>query len=268
MKTYNLIKNDYIETAEKIELFEAELKKRGWILNTENPDFVFIIGGDGTFLRAVSYYKKIIDKIKFVPFKLGGIGFYTNKNRLNELSLTLDLIESNNYEMQSFEMLEVKNNNDKLLVVNEMKILNEKKPIYIEIYINNNFLERFHGTGLVISTSNGSTGYMKSARGAVILPRKSGIYQLQELTPVSTNKFRSLNSPLILDKNFDLSLVLEDNSNESMIIDTLEYKLIDKRIEIKLSNISINVITCLKNDLKNDIEIIRDIFIKDKEEIL
>ncbi|AKX34494.1 inorganic polyphosphate/ATP-NAD kinase [Spiroplasma litorale] len=267
MRLYNLIKNDYNETATKIKEFEEELNKRGWIKNEENPEFVFIFGGDGTFLKAVSRYKNIIEKINFVPFKLGGIGFYTNKNRINELELTLDLIENNKYLVQKFEMLEVLNNNKTLLTVNELKILNEKRPIYIEISINNNFLERFHGTGIVVSTSNGSTGYMKSARGAVILPRNSGIYQMQELTPVSTNKFRSLNSPLILDKDFELNLVLESNSKESMIIDTTEHEIIDKRITIKLSKNIIKVISCLNEDLKNDIEILRDIFIKDKEGI-
>ncbi|ASP28610.1 inorganic polyphosphate/ATP-NAD kinase [Spiroplasma corruscae] len=265
MQLYNLINNDYKETEDKIKSFEKKLNDRGWKKSDDRPDFVFIFGGDGTFLKAVSKYKSIIDKVSFVPFKLGGIGFYTNKNRINELDLILELIEKNNYHSQCFEMLEVNNDNKNLLVVNELKIINEKKPIYIEIFVNNNFLERFHGTGVVVSTSNGSTGYMKSAGGAVILPRNSGIYQLQELIPVSTNKFRTLNSPIILDKNFELSLKLESTSDDLMIIDTNGHKVIDKTINIRLSNVTIKVISCLQEGLKNDIEILRDIFIKDKE---
>ncbi|AGR40913.1 diacylglycerol kinase catalytic domain-containing protein [Spiroplasma taiwanense] len=265
MLSFNIVKNDYKTTIQSISDFKDKLIKRGWILKEKNPQFVFIFGGDGTFLKAISLYKKQIDDVFFVPFKSGGIGYYTNKNRIDEFDLTLDLIENNTFSIDKFELLEVQNNGDSYLVANELKILNEKSALYIEIFINDEFLEKFHGTGLVISTSNGSTGYMKSAGGAIILPKNSKIFQMQELIPVSTNKFRTLNAPLILNDSHFLTLKLEEKSKEIMIIDTIEVPIIDKYISIKVSNKIIKVITSLEGKKNSKVEILRDIFIKDKE---
>ncbi|QHX36452.1 NAD(+)/NADH kinase [Spiroplasma sp. BIUS-1] len=265
MFSFSIIKNDYETTQEVVSSLKEKLEVRGWKYDEINPSYVFIFGGDGTFLKAVSTYKENITNIEFVPFKSGGIGFYTNKNRVENIDDTIESIENKSYKLNDFELLEIKSSQKNLIVTNEVKILNEKNPLYVEIYINDEFLEKFHGTGLVVSTSNGSSGYMKSAGGAIILSKDSRIFQLQELVPVSTNKFRTLNAPLILDENHVLKLKFEKKSNEIMIIDTVEYPVEDLEIEIKSSKNKIKVVTDHKAASK--IEILRDIFVKDKEVI-
>ncbi|WP_339034539.1 hypothetical protein [Spiroplasma endosymbiont of Cantharis rufa] len=266
MLSFSIIKNDYKSTDKVVFHLKEKLESRGWVYNEKLPNYIFIFGGDGTFLKAVSKYKEQIKDVKFVPFKSGGIGFYTNKNRVENLDATIDSIEKNNFSLNNFELLEIKTKSQNLIAANEVKILNEKTPLYVEIYINNEFLEKFHGTGLVVSTSNGSSGYMKSAGGAVILSRNSQIYQLQELVPVSTNKFRTLNAPLILNDQYILKLKFEAKSNEIMIIDTVEYSVNDLEIEIRPSKVNIKVVTDISNSKNTSkIQILRDIFIKDKE---
>ncbi|AGR41911.1 NAD(+)/NADH kinase [Spiroplasma diminutum] len=268
MFSFSIIKNDYKTTEEVVSNLKENLEIRGWIYDENNPKYVFIFGGDGTFLKAVSIYKENIKNIEFIPFKSGGIGFYTNKNRVEKIDLTIESIEKQKYELNNFELLEIKTSSKNLIVANEVKIINEKSPLYVEIYVNNEFLEKFHGTGIVVSTSNGSSGYMKSAGGAVILSKNSHIYQMQELVPVSTNKFRTLNAPLILNDEHILKFKFEKHSNEIMIIDTIEYPIDEYEIEIKPSKINIKVVTDIQ-ELKNNskIKILRDIFIKDKEVI-
>ncbi|AUB31330.1 NAD(+)/NADH kinase [Spiroplasma floricola] len=265
MFSFSIIKNDYKATEEVVSSLREKLEKKGWKYSELNPNYVFIFGGDGTFLKAVSIYKDKINDIEFVPFKSGGIGFYTNKNRVENIDNTVKLIESKKYKLNYFELLEIKTKSKKLIATNEIKILNEKNPLYIEIYINDEFLERFHGTGIVVSTSNGSSGYMKSTGGAVILSKDSQIYQMQELVPVSTNKFRTLNAPLILNNKHVLKFKFEKQSNEIMIIDTVEYPIDEEEIEIKPSKINIKVVA--DDNSVSKIKILRDIFIKDKESI-
>ncbi|WP_338985394.1 hypothetical protein [Spiroplasma endosymbiont of Diplazon laetatorius] len=265
MFSFSIIKNDYKTTEEVVSSLKEKLELRGWIYNELDPNYVFIFGGDGTFLKAVSTYKDKINNIEFVPFKSGGIGFYTNKNRVEKLEDTIDSIEKKTYQLNDFELLEVKTQKENLIVANEVKILNEKNPLYVEVYVNDEFLEKFHGTGIVVSTSNGSSGYMKSAGGAVILAKDSQIYQMQELVPVSTNKFRTLNAPLILNDQHTLKFRFEKSSKEIMIIDTVEYQLDDLEIEIKPSKTKIKVVS--DSQATSKIEILRDIFIKDKEVI-
>ncbi|AUM62453.1 NAD(+)/NADH kinase [Spiroplasma monobiae] len=263
MFSFSIIKNDYKSTEEVVSNLREKLELRGWVYNEIDPNYVFIFGGDGTFLKAVSIYKEKIKDIEFVPFKSGGIGFYTNKNRVENIDDTIESIENKSYKLNEFELLEVKTKSKNLVVANEIKILNEKNPLYVEIYINDEFLEKFHGTGIVISTSNGSSGYMKSAGGAVILAKDSKVFQMQELVPVSTNKFRTLNAPLILNDKHVIKFKFEENSNEMMVIDTVQYPVDELELEIKPSKTTIKAVADHQSATK--IEILRDIFIKDKD---
>ena len=49
------------ENKEIVELLMSEAKKYRYSFDEENPDIVFCVGGDGTFLRAVHKY---LDKLK------------------------------------------------------------------------------------------------------------------------------------------------------------------------------------------------------------
>ncbi|AHI52608.1 diacylglycerol kinase catalytic domain-containing protein [Spiroplasma culicicola] len=266
MFKFSLIKNDYQSSnGFSSELIE-NLIARGNILDEKDPDYVFVVGGDGTFLKAVQIYQNILDKVNFIPFKSGGIGFFTNKNRIDELETILEMIDTQSYFENSYELLEIKNGDNKFYITNEAKILNEKSAVYIKVYINDEYLETFHGTGLVVSTSSGSTGYMKSAGGSIILPKDAGIYQIQELFPISTNKYRTLNAPMILNSNYKLTLILED-TNELLICDTQERKIVDKTIEISLSKTKINVVSHIAPRDVFEIGVLRDIFIRDKEQV-
>ena len=267
MFKFNVVKNDYDSTIKLSKELIEKLYLKGWILEESNPNFVFVIGGDGTFLKAVAKYQNQLQKTKFIPFKLGGIGFYTNKNRVDDFEQILEMIEEETYSIYEYEVLEIKNGQNRFYATNEIKILNERTALYIDIFINNDYLETFHGTGLVISTSNGSTGYIKSTGGAVILPKNQMLYQLQELVPISTNKFRTLNSPIILNNSYKLNLKLE-SINELLICDTQVIKLIDKQISIKVSDIKVSVISHQCEKEQSEIKVLRDIFIKDKEKVI
>ncbi|KAF5279611.1 hypothetical protein FQR65_LT15359 [Abscondita terminalis] len=243
---YDIVINDYKTTKDSLVEIEKKLNKV-FIKDSSNPNFVFVLGGDGTFLKAVRKYENLINEIVFIPFKSGGIGYYTNKNRLENLDTIISSVLNNDYNFSKLELLEVIVNNEKKLVLNELKILNETNAIYLDILINDEYLETFHGTGLVISTSNGSTGYMKAAGGAVILSKTSGIYQLQELVPISTNIYRTLNAPLILTKEHKMKLNGEAKG-QKIIIDTIPIEIKSDEILVSLSNKFVKILSDGKND--------------------
>ncbi|ARU92088.1 inorganic polyphosphate/ATP-NAD kinase [Spiroplasma clarkii] len=235
MFKFFIVKNDYKVTAKLIAELEKQLLEQGNLLDDKNPDYVFVIGGDGTFLKAVHLFQNCLDQVKFIPFKSGGIGFYTNRNNIQDIQKIIAAIKNQQMQLSTYEVLEISNKNQVHYCCNEVKILNEKNLVYIKIFLNDEFFETFHGTGLVISTANGSTGYMKSTGGAVIFPKNAKIYQLQELVPVSTNKYRTLNAPLIL--NNDVKLKLELSSlTETLLCDTQERKIMGKELTIKISD--------------------------------
>lgn len=262
MKKYAIIGNDYEKTIENKNELTKALKKANFTFDAENPDFVFVLGGDGTFLKAAARYHNLLEKIYFIPFKHGGVGYYTHHNRIEDLSSVINSIKKNQMKTQEYELLEIKFNKKTVMALNELKIVNEIHPIYIDLLIDDEYFETFHGTGIVISTSNGSTGYMKATGGAVILPKNKGIYQIKELVPISTNRYRSLNSPLILSKNNILKLAGEINSHQ-LIIDTIIYDVNDSEVRVSLSDTKAKVLVV--EHQYSEVTMIREIFITDKQ---
>ena len=62
--------------------FEANLIKRleskGHIFDNENPELVFSIGGDGTFLKATHLYLDKLDKVVFACINKGQLGYFSD----------------------------------------------------------------------------------------------------------------------------------------------------------------------------------------------
>ncbi|KNG79122.1 NAD(+)/NADH kinase [Mycoplasma sp. HU2014] len=256
---YSLVTNNYDKTNSiKNELIEL-LNKNNFVEDEKNPDIVFVIGGDGTFLVAIHKYQHLLDKLVFAPIKFGGIGFYTNKNRIEDLqeAICCDLLKNAN--ITQLGLLEVNFNDKKVYAINEIKVTNHTRPLTTKIYINDELLEEFKGTGLVFATPSGSTGFMKSANGAIIYPEVS-LYEMQELMPVSTNKFRTLNAPVIFSDQQQIKLELDSLDKVGLSADTFEYDLESKNLLVKLSSKKINLLNLSKHKISKT-EILNDIFV-------
>ncbi|AXK51495.1 NAD(+)/NADH kinase [Spiroplasma alleghenense] len=260
MKKYAIIQNNYTETQELVKKLETTHLKNGWIKDQVNPDFVFIIGGDGTFLRAVEEYNKSLDSINFVPFKSGGIGFYTNHNKMGDEKATISAIENGDFTINYFDVLNVEFGSEQFLALNELKLINDSRARDIKIIINNELLQNFKGSGLCITTANGSTGFSKSNGGSVVIA-DSGIIQISEISPINNNNYHSLQAPIILGPNHKVALQIENNSH-NLFIDTKLKKLDANEIQISLLQNKVKVISTIKNG-PTKIKLLRDIFIKD-----
>jgi NAD+ kinase len=264
MFKYNFIANDYEKTINATDEAQVFLSKRKeWVLDTE-PEYVFVLGGDGTFLKALRTYEHKIADVKFVPFKMGGIGYYTNHNLVDDFESIITSIEKKQSKCMNYELLEISFDNEKHYAINEIKVVNEEHAIFSDIFVNDVFFEEFHGTGLAFSTSTGSTGYMKSTGGAVVYGINNEIFQMNEINPVSTNKFRTLNSPMIFTKMHEISLRSEI-SKESIIIDTKKYEISHGKVDIKLSDIKAKVI--VSKEPTPRISLLRDMFIIDRDKL-
>ena len=58
-----------------VELIKLEANKYGFSFDNKNPDVVFSVGGDGTFLRAVHEYLNQAEHIQFIGINSGSLGF-------------------------------------------------------------------------------------------------------------------------------------------------------------------------------------------------
>lgn len=153
-------------------------------------EYLFILGGDGSFLHYAKEYafqgKKIIglreDKESFFPHSF---------NKLKEL------------DKLTFKPLDLIQINSSLIALNELYI-SGKPLLNSEIYLNEKHLESYRGTALLFSTQLGSTAHNKSAGGAILFP-ESNVWTMKEISPQGS---QSLRSSLIFPNNYLINLII------------------------------------------------------------
>lgn len=273
MKTFDfaIIANDYKKTKNIAIQLKNKLTKLSCKENLLNPEIVFVIGGDGTFLKAVNYFNQVIDKVKFVNFKQGKVSFYHSFaiEEIDNVVKKIFLEHKDFFYVNELDLLEVKFNNQIKYAINEVRFFNFFQTVQFQILINNQLLQVFKGSGIIVSTKTGSTGLMKAANGAVILSNLK-LMQYQEIFPVNNNYYNSIKNPVILDNSQELKLVITDNKDSEfsnqLVVDTFNFrdKLI-KEVKFKLSNKTLKIISYEKQE-DNLISKINKTFVNFEEE--
>lgn len=232
-----------------------------FVYDENEPDIVFSVGGDGTFLKAI--HKYLDSDALFIGINEGNLGFLCEFT-LNEIDEVLEIIQSEDFHnIKSYRLLEMSGENLKLFALNEMRVeTNDGSTIKANVLIDNDYLERYCGDGICFSTAIGSSGINKNLNGAVV-SNNLEIIQISEKTPVNNKFYSSLESSLIVDSESLISIDDLVHSTNSLMIfyDNKKINLSDsiKSLEIKLSNKKINI---LKNENINYINKLNDAFIK------
>lgn len=180
------------------------IKDHGFVLDNENPDVVISVGGDGTFLRTVQKYACIKPNIVFIGINEGSLGYFCDFVE-DDLELIFDKISKNELTLTIHHLLKAELNGKEIYSVNEICIDNPQHTIGCEVYINDELLEVYHGNGILVSSSLGSTAYNRSIGGAIV-DYNNEMLELTEIAPLRSNAFSSLGSSLILNKDTKILL--------------------------------------------------------------
>lgn len=134
-------------------------------------DFAFVIGGDGTLLKAARFYAK-----EFIPvfgINLGRLGFLSQTTE-KEIADSLEQILNNKYKIEDRLMLI---SNDGVLALNDFVIRGASASRTSRFYlsVNGKFVCDYLADGLIVSTPTGSTAYGLSAGGPVLSPSLNAI---------------------------------------------------------------------------------------------
>lgn len=144
--------------------------------NIQNPfdkaDIVISIGGDGTFLRTISYMN--IQR-PIIGINFGTVGFLTDIEKENAVEKILQIV-NNPIKVEERMRIDVL---DKGVVIgtslNEISFRSDIKSMAsFSVNIDGVIATEFKGDGLVISTPTGSTAYAMSAGGPITDPRIQG----------------------------------------------------------------------------------------------
>lgn len=172
----------------------------------DDLDFIFVLGGDGTFLSAARWVGT--KQIPLLGVKFGEVGFLaeTEEKRLYEAAQKV-IDGCYSVEKRMRFLVELKREDEIIfsqLALNEA-VMGKSGPAglaRIDINIDDYFLTTYSGDGLIISTPTGSTAYSLAAGGPVIHP----VIEAMLLVPICP--FTLTNRPLIIHDKSTISAKL------------------------------------------------------------
>lgn len=152
-------------------------------------DVVFVLGGDGTMLRASRMYPGRV----LVGVNLGRVGFMSGM-RPEELESGVEKVLDGRLDVQEYRMLDVRFGDEVFSAVNDAVLLKERvhQIASVEVVAGDEDLVSYQCDGLVAATPLGSTAYALSAGGPLI----SGDVPCYVLVPIAPHSLVS--RPLVL----------------------------------------------------------------------
>lgn len=246
MKAY-IYANTTKETNDIVEKLKVSLTHAGHeVTSLENADTIFCVGGDGTLLNLMQ--EKEFPTIPIVGVNTGHLGFFQeiNSDKIDEF---LKEYDEGKYSILPYNIAraEIKHKGGTTVhrALNEFAVKGETNhSVHLDISINDSFIEKFSGDGILVATPAGSTAYNYSLGGSIVDPRIN-ILQVTPIAPMNTTAYRSLTSSILIPANVQLVIEPSDERSRtlSVLFDSMDitYEGIEK-IKLTLSHRKINLV--------------------------
>ncbi len=173
----------------------------------EMVDLVIVLGGDGTLLATARLLAGRPTPVLAV--NLGSLGFLTEVT-LDDLYPLLELALAGKPSLDTREMLQVELQRHGKPVASYRAlndaVLNKAALARImdfDVLINGEFIARFKGDGLIISTPTGSTAYSLAAGGPILFPTVDAFV----ITPICPHTLT--NRPLVIPDTCQVEVVVK-----------------------------------------------------------
>lgn len=207
----------------------------------QQPDAFITLGGDGTFLDAITYIGDSGTPI--LGINMGRLGFLSSVSHL-QAEEAIDSLIHNKYTSEPRALLTLHTENNLFgnfnYALNELTI--QKKDhlsmIVIHVYINDLFLNSYWSDGLLISTPTGSTAYALSVGGPIVVPGSENFI----ISPIAPHNLTV--RPIVIPNGSTIKLKVQGRSSSFLVGLDSRFETIDSSIEllVKRSNFNINLI--------------------------
>ncbi len=182
------------------------LKQRGFdVVEVESIDDnmacdrLVVFGGDGTML-----YAAVSSNRPILGVNLGNIGFLTQFESDVSVDQIVTALEKNT--VFSRNLIEGTINDSKVLALNDITIKSSSaRPIILSVYVDDEFVDKYHADGIVVSTPTGSTAYSLSAGGPVLAPDVDAIV----VNPICPHSLHS--RTLVIGGNSTIQIKVDNN---------------------------------------------------------
>lgn len=184
-------------------------------LAQHHPEFVIVLGGDGTMLAAARMLAE--DKVPILGVNLGSLGFLTEIT-IDELYTALEAVIEKRAAVERRSMLHchlVRNGgrvvhfdalNDAVVAKSAMA-----RIIEFEIRVDEQFVASYRADGLIIATPTGSTAYSLAAGGPIVAPDVDAFV----ITPISPHMLT--NRPLAVRDSADVKILIKSVQEDAFL---------------------------------------------------
>ena len=179
---------------------------------------VFVLGGDGTLLGIAR--KLAVHDLPILGINLGHLGFLSEEEP-NDLPNAVERVLQGDYHLEKRMMLEasVIRNGQVIhqgIALNDVGIAKGSfgRMVTLSVYVDDMYVDKYSGDGLILSTPTGSTAYSLSCGGPIVSPHINVIL----ITPICPHTLSS--RPIIIQKDQEIRVEVSATHNDiGMTID-------------------------------------------------
>ena len=177
-------------------------------------DYIFSIGGDGTFLSSIRFSVKT--GIPILGFNTGRLGFLSSISG-DEISSAIKCLVNKDFDIEKRSLLKLitqeKLFDEQNYALNEICIhkKDSSSMITIHTFVNNQFLNTYWADGLIVSTPTGSTAYSLSCGGPILTPDSENFI----IVPVATHNLTV--RPIVLPDSCCIRLKTEGREDSFLL---------------------------------------------------
>ncbi len=248
---YAIYHNHYSQSLNLVNEIKSFLAKKQFIEDDQAPEIIICVGGDGTFLRSFQKHYTQNPEVVFLPINSGSIGFFSYC-KIDNWKTMLEQLFTNNWKNNIFQqpLLVVTNAQKTIYALNEIRLIDNSNTISGDVFINDSLFEFFRGSGLVFVSSLGSTGYSKSIGGAIML-HDTAAFQMLEIAPIANNKHRSIDAPVIMPLNYQVTFKPKWLNDANLVVDGIKVAFDKKQLlKFATSEQTLKIFSNLKDNQK------------------
>ena len=235
-----------IGISEKYKTFKSHLDFKSGI------DLTISMGGDGTFLKTVSYIQD--SGVPIMGINMGRLGFLANISK-EQINHTLTQVKEKQFEFQKRSLLRVFTEEDIFgkdnFALNELTLHKKDTSSMITVHasLDNKYLNAYWADGLIVATPTGSTAYSLSCGGPIITPG----CQVHILTPIAPHNLNV--RPVVVPDHLPITLSVEGRDRTYLLSLDGNSKSIKQgeEVVVKKAEFMINVIKFEDNNFLDTI---------------
>jgi NAD+ kinase len=235
-----------IGISEKYQTFKSHLDFKSGI------DLTISMGGDGTFLKTVSYIQD--SGVPIMGINMGRLGFLANISK-EQINHTLTQVKEKQFEFQKRSLLRIFTEEDIFgkdnFALNELTLHKKDTSSMITVHasLDNKYLNAYWADGLIVATPTGSTAYNLSCGGPIITPG----CQVHILTPIAPHNLNV--RPVVVPDHLPITLSVEGRDRTYLLSLDGNSKSIKQgeEVVVKKAEFMINVIKFEDNNFLDTI---------------